>query len=299
METATRIMLIVVALVAFVVLAATFFRPEGGLLNQAAEKARWLERFVPNVSIGAKPVQGVHTTLPEEHERAIRTLADTIQSMVLGSRNYCFERYALQGYANHGGLPDLGDTTITLSENSLLVSRVVSEAGGKQVLALLSRELSSTVAGFKPCVIAGSEQVVRNFDTTFLTTGVRDRSNIPDAEILEPHYTEVSAITLSYAGKNQIDFGKGPKDLEDFGYLYSPGDGWVCFFPTVDGNTVCDGSNQGGLDDDCLGEDPGEDIAIPFKVQEGCLASCTGEQVACKQESPPFSRRYPTNGMVE
>ena len=125
-----------------------------------------------------------------------------------------------------------------------------------------------------PCVIAGSSEVTSNFEQSFLN----EKSWEEKIKIIEEeHYNPVNSITIrhddgGYGGlsENRIDFGTGFKDFEDAGYLYTPDNKHICFFPTVDG-----GSDADGLDDDYLGEDPQGETSIPRQVAEGKLQRCS------------------------
>ncbi len=131
-----------------------------------------------------------------------------------------------------------------------------------------------------PCVIGGSGSVTKNFDDIYLNN--KDwKEKIK--QINSNHYTIAGQITISeddggVSGltENRINYGHGVVDFEDANYLYTPDGKHICFFPTVDGDDTCDGFQQEGLDDDCLGEaDVSDTNSIPSQLAEGKLKRCS------------------------
>ena len=230
---------------------------------------------VVNITIGAEELTGEKPTIPEEHRKAIRKLVDTIKGMVDSERTNCF--------ANYGKLPDLGEEGTSISfqlKGDKTVMVIGGGAGGKQEVSY------EEIEGFKPCVIAGPENtnekandkvVAENFYDNFLRKDFDcagcDMWVCPEGCDV-PYWTMSKQIIIKE--KETIVYDGTVGDFEDGGWLYKNNNGYICFFPTVDGDIFgnCDGSNADGLDDDCLGEDPDEDISIPRQVREEKLITC-------------------------
>ena len=248
-------------------LVGIFYAGDGAFdkLRKSVSKTK---EMAPNVSDLYGDEKAKSIDVPAEQKDALQNFVATIENMVNGTGGPCF--------ASYGNMPDLGEDKGTslvfnyIDSADLTFIKVMGGAGGKQFV----RDLSAQVEGMIPCVIAGSESVTEAFDESYLNT---DSSK----NVKSGHYNPVTSVTIKqddggYTGwsENRIDYGKGFKDFENAGYIYTPDNRHICFFPTVDGNAVCDGSNEDGLDDDCLGADVNEDISIPRQVREGKINSC-------------------------
>ncbi len=245
----------------------------GSSLKKVTEK---LKGFLPDVSLGAKPLEAEKPQLPPYHKEAVERLVNSIQMMVGSGRQHCFDSY--------GGLPDLEEkgTTIVLAPESIKVFIL----GGKQEALDLSQELTGKLKGFIPCVIA-TEQVVNSFERTYLNfLPWSEKEQLIQAQ--PPFAHAVSNIVIDFDGENKIDFGTGKKDLEDGGYLYVHGaaDGYsfVCFFPTVEAIQ----EKNDGLNDDYLGEDKSPN-SLTKQLREKRIPRCseTLEPSAMAQQPSP------------
>jgi len=204
--------------------------------------------FLPNVSVGAKGLEGGEPTIPGEQREAIDKLRATIKQMLKSNKTNCF--------ASYGGLPELGEegTSIIFNwrEDKNLTELIVKGgAGGKQEV------FYEEIKGMRPCVIAGKDSVggdvSENFYYTFLEP---DPSEVKSST----YYTPVGAINLFYyegrtffcRNANVIrvpEFGEDPvndecDNLEDGGWLFTPDGKHICFFPTVYGDNDKDGTNN-------------------------------------------------------
>ena len=215
------------------------------------------KEYVPNISIGDKGLSTSKPTIPAEHKAQLLRLNETINQMLKSSKQNCF--------ANYGGFSELGEKgtsfVMTYSESGTKF-KVFGGAGGDQLIT----DLSFEIEGMIPCVIAGSSTITENFENSFLT----------GKNIVGNHFMNVNVIALKTDDggafgltENRIDSGSGPKDFEDAGFIYTPDNEHICFFPTVDG-----GSDADGLDDDFLGETPNAATAVPRQVSEGRLKTC-------------------------
>ncbi|MEW5897471.1 MAG: hypothetical protein AB1668_07285 [Nanoarchaeota archaeon] len=248
--------LIIVALVVGVVFIMEF-APEGSILGEAKQSLlNFINKFWPwGNAAGAG-----ETAVTAEQSEAVSSLEKSIRRMLASREKNCFVRY--------GGFPPLGKTNIDLvykPEEGKTEMFVRAGTGGLGIIK------ESFFAGMVPCVIAGEETITLNFERSFL-----NEKKAGEKEIVEPHFNNVMQIKIAennggFLGytENRIDYGSGFKDFEDAGYLYTPDNKHICFFPTVDGLTGKD-----GLDDDYLGENPFGENSIPKQVGEGRLKSC-------------------------
>ncbi|PIN76705.1 hypothetical protein COV17_01425 [Candidatus Woesearchaeota archaeon CG10_big_fil_rev_8_21_14_0_10_36_11] len=235
--------------------------------------------------IGAEEVTASKPTLPPAQQADVDKLIATMERMKSSDTKFCFD--------NYGGFSNLGGTTITLtydpSRKSTFI-KVLRGVGGVQEVFF------KEVEGMKPCVIAGSEDVVETFNTAFLNTNSWDvksyfLNNFIDTQHLKKeHFTPVNSIQITYKSGWDVsdgniiripEFGTGTvndvnNNLIDGGMLYTPDNEHICFFPTIPDpfGPSCDGSDKDGLDDDCLGADLTEDISITRQLKEGKLLSC-------------------------
>ncbi|MBT4805169.1 hypothetical protein HON71_03280 [Candidatus Woesearchaeota archaeon] len=231
------------------------------------------KEYVPNISIGDKGLSASKPDISTEHKAQLTNLKNAIEKMLSSSEKNCF--------ANYGGFSPLGEkgTSIVMTRSDGGTKfRVLGGAGGDQLVT----DLSFEIEGMIPCVIAGDSTITKNFDKSFLT----------GKSIVDNHFRNVNSITLHYyegatlacKNGNQILVPELGKDIvndecfnfQDAGIIYTPDNEHICFFPTILGDAAgnCDGSSAEGLDNDCLGEDPDEDIAIPRQVREGKLKTC-------------------------
>jgi len=215
------------------------------------------KEYVPNISIGDKGLSASKPDISTEHKTQLLRLNETIHQMLSSSKQNCF--------ANYGGFSELGEKgasfVMTYSEGKTKF-KVLGGAGGDQLIT----DLSFEIEGMIPCVIAGSSTITENFENSFLT----------GKTIVDNHFMNVNSIIIKTDDggitdytENRIDSGSGPKDFQDAGFIYTPDNEHICFFPTVDG-----GSDADGLNDDFLGETPNAATAIPRQVNEGKLKTC-------------------------
>ncbi|MBU0456623.1 MAG: hypothetical protein ABH824_03935 [Nanoarchaeota archaeon] len=207
----------------------------GGLFENLKGGVKGVIEMAPNVSIGAEEELATEPTIPREHEEAINNLVETIEKMVTSPKKNCFLNYKLLGknYGTNSGMPSLGEGGTTISfqlKGDKTEMLIAGGAGGKQEVTRLRKE----IAGFKPCVIAGSNEITKNFFNRYLGQG----------QILGDNYKPVSIINIFYDtdgdNGNAIrvpEFGNEPvndegDNFEDEGWLFKAEDGSICFFPT-------------------------------------------------------------------
>jgi len=246
----------IIPLVVLVILVIAFFGEESMFegLKLAAKDVQDINPF----GIGAENVTPEKPTIPIEHQEAIVKLKSTIEQMKSSEGN-CFMNYQVKDYGTGSGLPNLGEkgTSIVFKpgvENEYLMVVMGGEQGAMQV----SRE---KLSGFKPCVIAGKTHsgllVSDMFHNNFLKDPIvkGGSSHLP-----------VSSVTIQYDGSNKIIYGSKSGDLKDSGWLFTPGGGYICFFPSFSStgsnnpfqllnpnNWGCN-SAEPGLDEDCMAE---------------------------------------------
>ncbi|MFC1686851.1 hypothetical protein ACFL0E_00655 [Nanoarchaeota archaeon] len=243
-----KLAMILIALTAFFLI---FFWQygEGGAFS-GIKKA--VDKVTDVVKFGAEETKAEKAKLSTEHEKAVKKLVETIKTMIGSKKTNCF--------MNYGKLPDLGEqgTVITLEEDETSTEdRITISSGGREVITL-SKELDSELKGFKPCVIAGSEEVTTNFVDYF----------IEGKDLKKPYSKKVKGITLLNTGDNHIEVPElkstavngEPDNLEDNGWIFKDGDGNICFIPT---NKIYN-HDKDGIDNDYLDENDVD--SIPHQI---------------------------------
>ena len=264
-----RIIFMVVALFAVVALGYFFFFSNGGF-----SKA---DTVVTNATLGNLPEDTIPTfttaSIPANHREQILSLKSTIEQMLASDKENCF--------ANYGGFTFLGDhgTSLTLaydSENSQTKFSVKGGNAGEQIIT----DLRFTINDLQPCVIAGNQEVVTNFNNKYIlqsgTVSGSDHYPVSSLNILGSS-GETVGENIGTAGTIATDVAAGVagvgiteiktchegnrikvpelegvvngqcNNLEDGGMLYKSGN-QICFFPT-NYNT----NNEDGLDRDYVG----------------------------------------------
>lgn len=246
--------LIVMALIIGIVIAMAY-SPESGILGKAKQSVlSFIDKYWPFGTVA----EAGEPAVTAGQSQAVSSLEKSIQRMLTSKEKNCFVRY--------GGFPPLGKNTN--------IDFIYKPEEGKTemfVRAGVGIIKESSFAGMIPCVIAGEEIITMNFERSFL-----NEKKAGEKEMIEPNFNSVMQVRIAedsgdYLGytENRIDYGDGFKDFEDAGYLYTPDNKHICFFPTVDGLT-----GKEGLNDDYLGENPFGKNSIPKQVSEGRLKSC-------------------------
>ncbi len=227
---------------------------------QLKDVVQGFKNVLPPVTVGEKEIAADKPTLQNpQRQQEIKNLQKTIATMMNSEKKYCF--------ASYGGFIPFkeGETSISLGydqKNDETSFTIRGGIEGRQVL----RDVGFTIKGMVPCVIGGSKAITHNFELSFL-------NYLPwkDKEVVLNHYNPVASILINHEG---INYSLGSLDLNDAGYLYTPDNRHICFFPTVAGFVTCKGDSQEGLDDDCLGEGADWEVSIPSQLKKGTLQSC-------------------------
>jgi len=274
MEGMTKIILYIIPLIVLVLLGFFYFGPSGAL-DKLKGSAETLKDYVPDVSMGADQLTAKEAGVPSDHKNAINSLKNTLEKMTQ-STGPCF------AYYKEGGLPELNEqgTSITFSYDPVKDETIVTTYGGtagKQIVT----DLSFTIPKMELCVIA-DENIVKSFGDRYLNDKTWAEKLASPSDTIR----KVNSIKIEYS-TNKLNghtirapelgadtVNDESNNLQDYGVVYTPDGSSICFFPTVYGNNVCDGSDKDGLDDDCLGADPNEDISIPRQISEGKLKKC-------------------------
>ncbi len=274
------------AIIAIIVMVIMIVGP-GKVFDKIKETAKDTTKYV---DVGAKEELGSKPEIPEEHQKALKKLIQTMEDMRDGVDNNCFANYDL-GTGNHG-LPLLGEkgTSIVLTYNPKTDSTEVDVLGGKEGVQELS-QYHQELKGIKPCVIAGQytgqNYIADNFYYTFLGPNV--------GKVNGANYFPMDKLTMAYdnpgvASKGNVFLGNNYLDgksnnMYDDGFLFTPDNKHICFFPTFKGGTDCNGAYQWGLDDDCLQKaDSGDTDSVAHRLSSGWLNYCAkeGEQIRYK-----------------
>ncbi|MBI2668532.1 hypothetical protein HYX14_01690 [Candidatus Woesearchaeota archaeon] len=251
MVAAEKLVLYAIAIITGVIIIGIFFVPESGALEKVKAASLKAKEFLPK--IGAEELKAGAVEIPAEHWQQIRKLKEAIETMKAGDGG-CF--------LNYGGFPPLGEkgTSIVLEHDASKDATIISVyggAGGTQ----LSTELSLSIIGIVPCVIAGSEDLVKGFEQTYLNpASSQERSTAA-------YFNPVTRVKIAFDtggwDENRIDYGAGLQDFEGQAWLFTPDNRHICFFPTVDGASSAQGLN----DDDLL-------TTIPQLLQENKIKLC-------------------------
>ncbi|MBS3117163.1 hypothetical protein J4421_06225 [Candidatus Woesearchaeota archaeon] len=263
--TKTLEIIVVFVLVIIVVLSIGWFsyRPEGGAVSKITKAIQTLIAGAPKVTYGEKEITASKPTLQNlRNEQEIKELQKTILKMKSSVKKYCF--------ASYGGFTPFEEegTSITArydQKDDETTFQISGGVGGRQQL----RDLEFSIKEIVPCVIAGSSTITKSFEGSFLNTNLWDDKR---SKIEPNHYNPVTQLIINHEG---INYGQGVHDFfEDGGYLYTPDNKHICFFPTIDGTNSCRVNTAEGLDDDCLGEAAGKENSIPAQLQKGTLQEC-------------------------
>ena len=268
-----KLAMYLIPIVVLVILVMAFYS-DGGLFGNLKSGTNDTLSYLPDVSFGAEEVEPTKPTLPSNHQKAVDKLVKTMKEMKDSGNQNCF--------GNYGGLPELGEQG-TLLQFSQDGDDVVLVAGTEGGIVQAHREVIEDV---KLCVIAGTESKMENFHNIFLNDKSWDeKENLiktnndyfnPVSNTIQIYYSTKgkngNIIRIHELGENE---GKdGINNFQDAGIIYTPDGEHICFFPTVQGDLTCDGSNDKGLDNDCLGNDLAEDINIRNQLNNGKLNWC-------------------------
>ena len=282
MVTFNKLAAIIILLAAFLVISYVLLGPGRGL-DRAKDIFSAIADYLPNISFGAKELQGAPSVYTPGVESSLGNLKSAIDVMINSNKNNCFMQFA--------PLPDL---TATNEAGEEIVNTISFTVVGESTLVQVSNNkgnvFSSETWNFKPCVIAGegSPGIAENFYTNFLREGARCSGCIlevcpPDEDCTLPYWGHANQMQISYAGGfftddgNKIEFGQPDSEntdnFQNGGYLFKPSPGFVCFFPTKKGDNSCGGDDAYGLDNDCL-TDETEEESIPYKITHAQLDYC-------------------------
>lgn len=241
----------------------------GGSFPELKEKGSGIKEYV---KFGAEEELGAKPTITDTHKEAIQKLLKTMNEMKESSVRNCF--------ANYGGLPLLGEkgTSITFSYDVAKdATKVIVKGGaeGVQIVELEEGKGELELPEIRPCVIAGKHEnqeasIAENFYHAFL--------NPDQTKIKGNYYMPLRDFTIAFrGGDNRIETGLSTIDandnFEDGGWLFTPDNQQICFFPSTYGSS-CEGE-EGGLQNDCLGDDTDEVDSIPYLYGRGKLLECS------------------------
>jgi len=272
------ISLMVLALLVLIILGGKFYGPEG-LFYGAKDAAEKLWNYTPNMSVGIKEMQASTPLLYEGAQQEAKVLQQVLKRMALPKNKNCFD-YLPGGFAADLG-PEEAKSAIFSFEES---------AGGTQVIIYSEKNVvytSFNVPNIKPCVIAGPDNVAKNFFNFYIR---RDNTYImEDGKLFindggykrEVYYTTpVSKVEIYYneQGKNgnvirAPDLGgdmvnSAKNNLQSNGVLFKGRDGEMCFFPT---NKIVNSDND-GINNDFFETDYTQ--SLRYKIDHNEISRC-------------------------
>lgn len=269
--TITEILLATVAVVAGFLIVLGLLSPGDGWFPKLRDTS--LDTYNFDFGVGQKVLSASEVTISETHQKEVDSLRSAITQMMAADAVDNSFYYLKDGFSSF----EDGVAINAFEQGGNTHFVIQGGAGAEQT------HQQFTIPGMKLCVIAGSSSVTSNFYDNFLSTA----TSTEEKELTEPYFTEVAQIQIAYNdprlgfAENRIDYGEGFKDFEGDEWLFTPNRTHICFFPTVDGNKVCDGSKADGLDDDCF-VDEEEKTSIPYRVENDLLN--TPRKVAEGQE---------------
>lgn len=233
----------IIPLIVLIILIIAFYGDDS-LFAELKSAVQGVVDIAPTVNVGLEEIESEQPSVNEAQEKAILDLKEALEKM--SGQEECF--------LDFGDLPSLENAGIEMVNLGGKTSfNTYGGEGGKQIVTELSFDLD-----FKPCVIAGDARITENFFNHFIN-GLEKKEN---------HYREVNKIIISNDGDNIISVPNlVSNDFESEGWLYTPGNKIVCFFPT---NKVKN-YDQDGLANEWFSE---EDNSIAKKIQRKELKSC-------------------------
>ncbi len=280
MVTLNKLAALIILLATFLVIGYVLLGPDKGL-DKAKDIFSTLSDYLPNISFGAKELQGTPSVYTPGVEGSLGNLKSVIDVMINSNKNNCFMQFT--------PLPDLAATDEAGEE---IVNTISFTVSGENTLVQVSDNkgtvFSSETWNFKPCLIAGNPGIAENFYNNFLNEGAECSGCIwsscsPEENCQLPYWGYLNQMQISYgsgwftADGNKITFGhpeaETSNNFVNGGYLFKPSPGFVCFFPTKKGDHSCDGEDAYGLDNDCL-TDETEEESIPYKIKHAQLNYC-------------------------
>ena len=201
----------IIPLIFLIIIVVAFFGEES-LFDSVKRVVKGITSIVPEVGIGAQTTPGEKPVLPADHKAAINSLRETMEAMK-GKEN-CVAQYKPK-------LPPLGKPgTSIVFEKAPVGYHVIIKGGKEGVQDILDEAFD--LNDIHLCVIAG-DLVAQSFYVSALTS---DQG--------KPTFKEINALSISFDSENRIQYDGGNSELRDNGWLYTPGENNICFFPTMD-----------------------------------------------------------------
>lgn len=280
MEVAGYIVSIVLIAITVVILAFAFGL-DGGLSEKVVNAVQGkTDQFIKESEQEA--YRGDLVKLPDEHEQAIFKLNETIHQMLRSGNEDCFANYATVSAQDgmYNGFPPLQEEGVSIILNYDETAQATHfKIYGGQAGEQLVTDWIFSIPGMKPCVIAGSEEIVGNFFAKFIEKRevVGDYYSLVNSiQILDPDapFTTYDGLTTYDEEGNSIRvpgysiFDNEYNNLLDGGWIFTPGNGLICFIPTTDVNNI----DSSGIDNDYVSGE--EENSIRSRLREGSLEQC-------------------------
>ncbi|MBT4604499.1 hypothetical protein HOC01_02575 [archaeon] len=223
------------------IVAVLVFYGESGMWEDLKETVLGVTDYV-DFEVGLEELDGGEVVVSDNQKLFVSRLVDVIGQMRDANKT-CFSQVSVS-------VPDFGEEGMSLSlkvDDSGNGSQLIvgGGAGGKQIVTSLSQEIH----GVSPCVIAGDLREAPNFFSYYISQS--------SSALIEPNYRNVRGLDIRFSdggtfgnSGNKIEipeFGNSfvndeNDNFENEGWLYTPGNGVICFFPT---NYVTDASEDG------------------------------------------------------
>lgn len=213
------------------------------------------------ISFGTSNATGERPVLPEEHERAVDGLVDTIKKM-LGDKQDCFLRYP--------GGPALGKkgTGLFFSKADEKTSLIVKGGvGGEQIIKTVDIKM------MKPCVIAGEGDYADKFFEKFIDKDDVNERYFNPVDNIRIRYDVGEGWGMTCTNGNRLEHSDGPNkycnNFNDGQLLFTPDGEHICFFTNNFAPFI--NADEHGIDEDWFG---GDSDSLVNKFKEGKLTKC-------------------------
>ena len=261
----------VIPIIALIIIAIGLYGP-GGLLTKAREAGDDIIKDT-DINIGANEISSGTPTIPEEHSLAVNSMINAIRDeMLKEDRKDCFETY---GYGDGNGFPLLGEDGTSIIIRASPGETRIRVLGGESGQQLVEYH---RIFGMQPCVIAGGRLCpIISSNNIFNSFMFYNKFFVDSAFSNEcPYYQEVNEIRIYQDDdKNIIVYDGIEAEFEDGGWLVTPGNGLICFFPTLDDDDYCEADDYGdkeGLNERCTKQE------MPTLLDLGQITRCRANE---------------------
>ncbi len=283
---------VIIGLVVIVIVSSIFFIGHDALLPKVKRLMPSLSKYLPDT--GTNEFDYESRPAQEPAELSFKELYNAIDDLRMDDRDVCFYffdtkkmesimgNYDIEFITNNFGEPiPLKNPDGSVQKNEDGTDK--TENPGYGVTMILRRRMEDLdesqkgrseithfrIPNIKPCLVYGDSEV-SNFYKVWLTTKenyLTGLMGIKNANLKRPNlgidqiktFEEYEFMVMDHSikvGDRELDF----ETVDEGAYvLYKVSKDHICFFPTHDGNALCDGDDD-ALDDDCFDRDADDSL---------------------------------------